>query len=648
MKNLTFSTLHSPLRRAGGLFLFIVLSLPFGEGWGGVFAQHCPQAGMMPPTVTTGTVTFIDGVSATVTGTVTNSGGGTVTHRGMVWATTPGPTTADALTNDGTGTGSFTSTLTGLVPGTTYHVRAFAANATGTVYGAEVTLTTAVAPTVTTTAVNAVTGFTASSGGNVTSDGGDPVSARGICYATTLNPTTADNTLADVSGTGSFTSGLTGLTPSTTYYLRAYATNTAGTAYGQQEIFTTTDGLPSVTTTIPTDVTGFTASTGGNVTASGGDPVTARGVCWATTPNPTTADNTLAGGSGTGSFTSGLTDLTPSTTYYGRAYATNTAGTAYGQQEVFTTTNGLPSVTTTQTTLITTTTVTLGGNVTNENGASVSPRGVCYSLAPNPTIADNATSNGSGAGIYSTIVTGLSHSTTYYVRAYATNTEGTVYGEELSFTTEVGETGISQHTCGTEGVHNPDLTYGSMTDQEGNVYRTIAIGSQVWMAENMKTSTYRNGDPILNLTVNSEWQNTIEGAWAHYNNNSVFDCPYGKLYNWYAVDDPRDLCPMGWHVPNDAEWTVLSNFLGDQNLAGGKMKSTALWNVHWLSTNESGFSGAPGGSRLVNGNFNYVGDHGYWWASSASSSYRLFSASGQVSQTSNSWSHGFSVRCVRD
>ena len=200
------------------------------------------------------------------------------------------------------------------------------------------------APTVTTTAASSITTTTATSGGNVTSDGGSPVTARGVCWSTSPNPTVSYNRTVDGSGTGTFTSSISGLVAGTTYYVRSYATNAAGTAYGNQITFTTTILPPTVTTTAASGITLATATSGGNVTSDGGSAVTAKGVCWGTSSNPTVSGNHTTDSSGTSSFTSRLTGLTAGTTYYLRAYATNTAGTSYGNQISFTTTAAVFSV----------------------------------------------------------------------------------------------------------------------------------------------------------------------------------------------------------------------------------------------------------------------------------------------------------------
>ena len=190
---------------------------------------------------------------------------------------------------------------------------------------------------VTTGTVTNITTTTATCSGNVTSDGGSSVTARGVCWSTSQNPTTSNSKTTNGTGVGSYTSNITGLSPNTTYYVRAYATNSEGTAYGEQKTFSTNaqQATPSVTTGDVINITATTATCDGNVTADGGLPVIARGVCWSTTENPTTSNSKTTNGTGLGTYTSTITHLSPNTTYYVRAYATNANGTAYGEQRTF-------------------------------------------------------------------------------------------------------------------------------------------------------------------------------------------------------------------------------------------------------------------------------------------------------------------------
>jgi uncharacterized protein (TIGR02145 family) len=191
------------------------------------------------------------------------------------------------------------------------------------------------------------------------------------------------------------------------------------------------------------------------------------------------------------------------------------------------------------------------------------------------------------------------------------------------------------------------------------LYHTVQIGNQCWTQSNLKVIKYRNGDNIPTGLSNSDWQNTTAGAYAIYDNNPVNDGLYGKLYNHYAVMDTRGLCPTGWHVPTDGEWTTLETFLGGSSVAGGALKSTATqptpggWNSpNSGATNSLGFTAVPGGLRSVDGYFRLLGSLGYWWSSSSSGStarcrYLDFSH-GYIYQHNIHRPGGFSVRCLRD
>lgn len=390
--------------------------------------------------VTTTDITNITATSASSGGEITDDGGYSITARGVCWSTSQNPTISDAHTSDGTGIGSYTSSLTSLTYNTTYYVRAYATNTKGTSYGEEKNFTTSkLTPTVTTAEVTSITSNSAVSGGNVTSDGGAAVTARGICWSTSQNPTISGNHTTDGNGIGEFISSLTGLAENTTYYVRAYATNSEGTNYGEQKTFTTTQStsLPEVTTYQVNDIGATTAICGGYVVSDGGSAVTSRGVCWSTSPNPVLNTNYMThDGSGTGEFISSITELLPNTTYYVRAYASNSVGTNYGEEKTFTTNDGLPVVTTDEVTEVTQTTAVCGGNVTSDGGLTVTSRGVCWSTSPNPVLNVNyMTSNGSGTGVFTSNITALSPNTTYYVRAYASNSAGTSYGDQKTFTT---------------------------------------------------------------------------------------------------------------------------------------------------------------------------------------------------------------------
>lgn len=296
--------------------------------------------------ISTTAVSSINALSATSGGNILSDGGGTIIERGVCWSTSPNPTNAlSTKTIDGVGIGAYASSVTGLTANTTYYLKAYATNFSGTYYGNEITFTTmdGIIP-ITTTIPSSVYGASAQSGGNITADGGDPVTVRGVCWSTSPNPTIALSTKTnDGSGIGSYSSSMTGLSPSTTYHVRAYATNNVNTYYGSDEIFTTFSGIVTLTTATVNCVSGINVS-GGNILTDGNDPVTARGICWSTSPNPTTADNTNGAGSGLGSFSSNILIVASSTTYYVRSYAINGVNTYYGNQVSFTTPSSIYTI----------------------------------------------------------------------------------------------------------------------------------------------------------------------------------------------------------------------------------------------------------------------------------------------------------------
>jgi uncharacterized protein (TIGR02145 family) len=397
-------------------------------------------------------------------------------------------------------------------------------------------------------------------------------------------------------------------------------------------------GIPVLSTTAITDITQTTAKSGGNITSDGGAPITVHGVCWSTNENPTIDDNKTEDGTGAVSFTSSVTGLEPNTTYYLRAYATNSAGNGYGSTMSFTTQARFPVLSTREVTDITENSATSGGNITDDGGAPITVHGVCWSTNENPTIDDNKTEDGTGAGSFTSSVTGLEPNTTYYLRAYATNSAGTSYGSTMSFTTQEGSSGST------------------FTDpRDGKVYQTVVIGNQEWMAENLAYL------PSVNMVADGS-----EDALGYYYYVYGYDgtnvaeakatdnyATYGVLYNWTAA---MNACPDGWHLPSDAEWTELTDYLGGESVAGGKLKETGT--THWASpntgaTNETGFTALPGGGRYNNGAFFNIGNLGSWWSATEDDAtyawYRFMLYNDSNVYRSNYFKEvGFSVRCLRD
>jgi len=291
-------------------------------------------------------------------------------------------------------------------------------------------------PSVFTNTVSDITVTGASCGGNVVTNGGSEITARGVCWSTGQNPEISDSVTIDGTGTGYYNSEITEVDAGITYYVRAYATNSKGTSYGNQEILEIPSNVvfPTVTTTAVTNITANAATSGGTVTETGGAEVTERGVCWSENQNPTVSNSKTVDGEGDGQFQSQVAGLLPGT-YYLRAYATNSTGTGYGNTESFTTEKTLPVLTTKNINNISAMGAVSGGVITTDGGGTISERGICWSEAPNPTITSEKTSSGSTSASFSVAIAKAAPNTTYYLKAYATNELGTGYGEEKSFTT---------------------------------------------------------------------------------------------------------------------------------------------------------------------------------------------------------------------
>lgn len=320
----------------------------------------------------------------------------------------------------------------------------------------------------------------------------------------------------------------------------------------------------------------------------------------------------------------------------------------------------LPSVTTVAVSAITTKGATAGGNVTYDGGAEVTARGVCWAIGEDPVVKDNKTSDGAGTGAFVSTLTNLDSRKRYYVRAYATNSAGTAYGEQVRFVTQ---------TSGNIN-YKQGIDYDTIYDIEGNAYRTVIIGPKKggngsavgadgkalgdhWMAENLKVTLFNDGDSIPYQIDNNIWKKLKTPAYCYYFNSPGYQDTYGALYNWYAIHSGK-LCPTGWHVPTFTEWVNLIETAGGEHIAGGELKEEGL--LHWFSpntgaTNNHGFNGLPGGFRESNGVFYYMGKVGTWWAGSIGDDSTHFwlhaeSAGPNILQTLKV--EGYSVRCKKD
>jgi uncharacterized protein (TIGR02145 family) len=622
-----------------------------------LFLNSCEYSENLAVISTKFSINDITTTTALSGGVIIDDKGFTVTARGVCWSENPDPTTKDSMTTDGTGVGLFTSSVQNLKPNTSYYLRAYATSKSGTSYGNTISFKTLSGIAgITTGSPDSIKATSVVINGEISLDGGAEISQRGFCLALNTNPSISDIKVVNGAGLGAFANKISGLSPGNTYYLRSFATNSAGTTYGNEVQFTTQSGIMQISTNPASNILAFSTTLGGTILYDGGEDITSQGVCWSTTPNPTINTNKSSVEPGIGNFSLSVTDLEHETTYYVRAYAINKLGITYGNEISFTTKDGIISISTQPITNVGVIDATSGGVITGDGGAGITTRGVCWSTNPGPTISlSTKTSNGIGTGSFSSSIKGLSEGTTYYVRAYATNNIGTIYGNEISFTTN-------------------QLTADQIMDVDGNVYNTIQIGNQIWMVENLKTTRYRNGVLIgttnpSNKDISSE--NNPKYQWAYGGNENYVDT-YGRLYTWHTITDSRNVAPLGWRIPTDADWTILENYLiangynYDGSLNGNKIAKSIsaknLWETNAntgsignnLSKNNStGFYALPAGYRFNDGTFGSIGSYCSWWSSSESNTSSAWSRSLNsnyinLNRASSTKNYGFSVRCIKE
>ncbi len=550
--------------------------------------------------------------------------------------------------------GEFSGEVTGLTPGTLYYVWAYASRGDNTVYAKSQSFETppATKPSLTTGVVGDISDRSAHCGGLISSDGGAEITSQGVCWNTTSGPTIDHSHVEDPSGMPEFGVDITELEPLTTYYVRAFAINSVGPGYGNEQTFTTKAQLfpPEVTTNPVEEVTWHSAIGGGNVISSGGSEVTERGLCWGQNPNPTIEGQSKTSGGGTGEFNIQLEELAPNTEYFVRAYAINSVDIAYGNEVVFSTDPAPvePTVVTADVDPIEFTSATCGGIINSDGGAPIVSKGLCWNTEPNPTLDHYSIEYGNGPEPFTTEFHGLTHDTKYYVRAYATNAADiTGYGEPIEFWT--------RFACGSVLVDSRDL-------QE---YPTVAIGDQCWTAQNLNS-----GVMIDSSYIQDETNGVIEKYC--YDNDPANCNTYGGLYSWYEmmqnnfVESAQGVCPDRWHIPSDAEWKELEALLGvpadELDLVGargvgvgGKLKSTddLWWQPNVGATNESQFSALPAGWIPHTGSFSGLAYFVLFWTSTESDEgaiwRRLANDDDRIGRYVDGYKpHTTSVRCVKD
>ena len=473
-------------------------------------------------------------------GDIISDGRSPILSKGICYAELSNPTVADSLTNNGSGTSSYFSTLKNLKPNTKYYIRSYATNAIGTAYGNEVSFTTnpiqIVLPTITTKAATQITKSSFRTGSFITSDGNGLITSKGICYSKTANPTIQDSVILCGTGSVSFDTSIYNLSTNSKYYIRAFAINSAGTVYGNEVEETTLVDLvmPQISTSAINNITFTSASSGGFAINAGGGTITSKGICYDTSSNPTTANSVINAGIGSVDFISNLSGLNSGTKYYLRAFVVNELGMSYGNEISFTTTAySRPNVSTSSATNITQTTSTVGGNVISDGGKTITSRGICYGLQLNPTITDSVKSSGSGLGVFSVGLAKLIVDTVYYYRAYAINDIGISYGTEMTFRTKKYIPALVSTDSVTQILNNTAKFSGSIIDNGGTqiisngfIYSTV---TPITMNNSTLIQCPINSESFsIQLSNNTLFSNTDYYVKAFATNNNGLVVAYGS------------------------------------------------------------------------------------------------------------------------
>jgi uncharacterized protein (TIGR02145 family) len=371
--------------------------------------------------------------------------------------------------------------------------------------------------------------------------------------------------------------------------------------------------------------------------SDGGADIYDKGLCFSISPEPTIKTATKITGTGSYEiFSCNLSGLNPNTTYYVKGYAINAAGTSYSNQISFRTTAAKPVIYTDPVTKVTKNSAFSGGKITDDGGAAIQYRGICWGTSPDPTEKNHNIHLGKDPGSFSAPLENLLPDTTYYVRAYCNNGTGTVYGNQVTFRT---------------------LNNNQVVDIDGNIYNTVSFIDRTWMTENLRVTRFNDGSPIHESIDKTTWRSQISAAYCWYDNLSVYRDTYGALYNMEAVRTDK-LCPVGWHIPTDEDWTFLIEKTGGSTIAGGYLKEQGF--EHWSKPNYGLFSAynvfdaLPGGERNEMGDFVRIGLKTTFWSAWDRKKdafwLREFVNNSQYVKRlkADNNAEGYSVRCVKD
>jgi uncharacterized protein (TIGR02145 family) len=600
------------------------------------------------PTATTTASSGTTTTGTTLNGTV-NANGFSSTVTFEYGLTTAYGSFANAIQSPVTGNSNtnVSVSLSGLATGTTFHYRVNAANSLGTTNGNDLTFTTLGAvPTATTNAATSIVADGATLNGSVNAN--YLSSTVSFEYGlTTGYGSTATATQSPVTGSSntSVSASISGLTGGTTYHYRVKATNSLGATNGGDMTFTTLGAVPTATTTAATSIVADGATFNGTVNANYLSTTVSfeYGLTASYGTIITSTPSTVTGNAST-NVSASVSGLAGGTIYHYRVRATNSSGTANGSDLTFTTIGALPTASTTAITSISTTGATVNGTVNaNYLLTTVSFEYGTTTSYGSTTTATPSMATGSTSTNISASLTGLVSGTTYHYRVKAVNSLGTTYGSDITFITV-------------------PIT---ISDIDLNTYNVVAIGTQIWMAENLKTTKFSDGTAIPLITDNSAWaaiynNSLTTPAYCWLNNDLANKTTFGGLYNWYTISSAnngnKNVCPIGWHVPTLDEYSALLSYLGNSG-AGGKMKEAGT--THWTApnvgaTNESGFTALPAASRSPEGIFDgAIGVQGNWWnytEFNSASAWFLFLYNSMSSSPSGyqNKAFGYSIRCMRD